>query len=80
MKAIVISNLDEQVFELLKLNADLHGVSPEEEAKSMLEQNLIPNQTNKKQKAREFLKQFRLENAHRQKTDSVHLIREDRNR
>lgn len=80
MKSLVLNNVDDQVFEMLKTNAAFHGVSPEEEALSVLEQNLSPLQINKKTKAREFLHKFREQYAPLQKTDSVQLIREDRDR
>ena len=80
MKSLVLTNVDDKVFDVLKTNAEIHGVTPEEEAVSVLENHFsLPNQ-DKKAKAREFLNAFREQNAHLQKTDSVQLIREDRDR
>lgn len=71
---------DEKILQKLKQSASLHGTSLEEEANNILTQGLLSNQFMSKEEAINYCKGLRKKYAHLQKTDSVDLIREDRER
>lgn len=79
--SLILNNIDEDVFTTLELHASLHGVTPEVEAKNLLKFSLsskrIPH-SREQHLAR--IRAIRDKNAHLQKTDSVDLLREDRDR
>lgn len=76
MGKLTLTNLDDELLKRLTILADLHGVSLEEEAKKLLEQSVMRRKTSREdmiKRINEFRKRIGP-----QKTDSVDLIREDR--
>ncbi len=80
MSKFVIQDMDEDLMNRLEKTAALNGISPEEEAKKILNSLLPQISSESKEKHLSRVKALREKNAHLQKTDSVDLIREDRDR
>jgi plasmid stability protein len=81
MNSITISNLDENIKTQLEYHASLHGITPEDEAKNIIIQTLsAQNYLTTKEQHLARVRAIRDKNAHLQGTDSVDLIREDRDR
>jgi len=73
---LLIKNIDNELLEQIKQNAELHGVSLEEEAKFLLDQ-AIDRKKGDREEIVKWANDFR-KKVGPQKSDSVDLIREDR--
>ena len=76
MGEMTIKGLDEALLAELKAQADLHGVDPDVYAKDLLRQSIALRRGKRSAVAREIL----ASQSRTAETDSVVLIREDRNR
>lgn len=76
MGELLIKNIDNELLEQIKQNAELHGVSLEEEAKFLLDQ-AIDRKKGDREEIVKWANDFR-KKVGPQKSDSVDLIREDR--
>lgn len=76
MAQVLVKNLDEQVVRSLKERATLQGRSLEEELRFILTQAAEPDYA----ELRSQVAALREKTASRQKTDSLILLREDRDR
>lgn len=76
MGQVIVRNLDDRVVESLKLKAELHGRSLEQELRDILTKaaGLTPDEKI------EMARQIRAMSRGKLKTDSTVFIREDRNR
>jgi antitoxin FitA len=83
MSDVIVKDLDEATIEKLKIRADQHGRSLEEEARFILEQvatSDAANSTDLKSQAWQRVHQARQGHAGQTFNNSVELLREDRNR
>ncbi|MFB3789472.1 MAG: hypothetical protein ACE15F_24200 [bacterium] len=78
MSDLILRNVDSQILENLKKTAAFHGTSIEDEAKKILNQVVL--RTTAKQSVLERARAIRERNQHLQKTPTLDLLREDRNR
>ncbi len=78
MGELILRDIDETILSRLKEMAKSSGVSVEEEAKNIIS-NSIPKE-HTREEAIAYLDEIREKYAHLQTTDSVDLIREDRDR
>lgn len=76
MGQVIVRNLDDQVIAALKVKAELHGQSLEQELRAILSNAALPNAEEKLALA----DRIRGLTPQRRQTDSTTLIREDRDR
>lgn len=79
MSKLFIQDIDQDLYDRLEQAAEQEGVSIEQEALLLLDSHL-PHHLTTKELALLSLKRIREETAHLQKTDSIALLREDRDR
>lgn len=81
MNTLIIENLDDEVKLQLEFHASLHGLTPEDEAKNIIIKTLSSqNKPVSKEQHLSRIRAIRDKNAHLQNSDSVELLREDRER
>ncbi len=76
MAQVLVRDLPEDVVERLKARARSHGRSLEGELRTVLEEAARPDRA----EFRQLVDEFRADTVGRQATDSVTLLREDRDR
>lgn len=79
MRNLLIQNLSEDLFIQLQENAALSGITPENQAAAVLKTHLTQPRPMDTDEILTIADTVRIKHAHRQKSDSVLLIREKRN-
>jgi len=80
MNQLVINNIDDALLARLKQSAAARGVSTDEQVKTILDQWLIEIRFASKKDLLTEMDEILEKYAHLQKTDSVELLRKDRDR
>lgn len=80
MSDLIIKDVDDNLIHKLKEQVQSHGVPIEEEVKNLLNHALVQDKIYRENEDDLLIlaNTIREKNAHRQKTDSTNLIREDR--